>query len=459
MAIKPANGEVVRETRETQVIPAGESRKLSDGTPLPSKGDFWDWLESTPVEMLNRWEAEISIYRLQPNGRKDPLCEQLHYPPDNVRLTQRWIKERFGGGPYSVMCKLEKQLRFAVDFSIEGPAKTPDEVAESARKNNGAGSFAAGSDLGIIIGLFRDMQSQLIAELRAARGGDSAIQSMRDSMALGTEVLRTAVPAVAGIVSNAANHGNNSAADPMRDIQMRFMDAMIAKMMNPTDPIETFAKMLTAVKTLMPEAGAGGGESIAQTLIRVAPQAMGQLGTILQSAARMRELELQAFLASKGQAPMPPMRTLPAMPTPQAPPAAPAPAVVPEATTANGAPAQPTPSLIEFLEMGIVNMVNNQANTAKQAAHECLILIDAYFPDLVNQILAQPNPEDELLKFFREQPILQQVPQDPRLTEVVKHLVELARESRMPPDASIDSPPAAGPFAAPPAAENPQPSA
>ena len=84
----------------------------------------------------------------------------------------------------------------------------------------------------------------------------------------------------------------------------------------------------------------------------------------------------------------------------------------------------------DFIELGIARIANNPNLTAEGAAMEMLVLLDAYVPELVDGTCNDPEAESNLLKMFRERPILQQVPQNPRLTEMIQNFLEIARESR-----------------------------
>ena len=459
MAVKPVPGATITETRTTTVQPSSETRRLSDGTPIVSKDEFWDWIESTPIETLAKYEAVINLYRI--DGSKRSLCEQFYYPPDAVRFSRGWIKKFYGGGVYNVMVKLEKQLRFNIDLPIEGLPKNPEEI-EAARTGangngaNAAGYSGAGSETTIVL---RELVGMLRDELRAARGGDAAADAMRNSMNLGISTLQTAVPAVAQIVASAAGAGAQPPQNPLVD---RLLTVAIDRMLAPPASQQNalMDKLLnTAVERLMNpgESSAGGTETLAQTLVRVAPSILERIDSGMSKMATLRQQEIE-MMRMRGGAP-PPQQTINVQPPP---PAQPNP--LPPAANGQAAPPaqqQAAPGagmgVQDFLELGIARIATNPKYTVEAAAYEMLILLDAYVPELVDGTCQDPNAEAELLKMFRERPILQQVPQNPRLTEIVQKFLEKARESRN----TMQPPEGAQPGGIPPGAqpEAQQPSA
>lgn len=467
MAVKVAPGSTITETRTTTVAPSSETRRLSDGTPIVSEGQFWDWIESTTPETLSKYDVVISVYRRHMSGRTEALCEQLNYPPDQVHFSRRWVKSFYGGGPYKILVKMEKQLRFNIEIDMEGLPKKPEEI--EAAKNpagNGSGTYAPSSEMGYLVQALRESNQALLAEIRSARGGDLQTEALRNSMALGTQVLGTAVPAVAQIVASAAG-GPAGAQNPLID---RLLTAAIEKLMNPpTAPQNALMDRLlnSAVEKLLnpsPDA-AGGHETLAQTLVRVAPAILERIDSGMAKMATLRQQELE-MMRLRGGAP-PTINVAPGVqqppqqqpnPLPGAPAGGPG-APKPESGE-GGTPLQQPPapsagmSMQDFIELGIMRIAMNPQLTAEGAAMEMLVLLDAYVPELVTGTANDPNAESELLKMFRERPILQQVPQNPRLTELIQKFLEKARESRT----AVD-PPEGAAMAPPPAAEPPQPSA
>lgn len=420
--VKIQPGEVLRETKDTQVLSGDQARRTSDGKPIPPNGKFWEYIEELSSEQLGQYETEINVYRIVPGQRKK-LCEQLHYPEDSaIRFSRRWLRSTWGGGVYNIMVKIEKQIRFNVDEDVDGEPRVPSAAADSEQ----AARVGATGETAMLVQLFRDSQRELIAELRAARGGDTREAALRDSLNLGTQVLSQAVPAVARIVNDAANPpAATPATNPLMD---RFLEAAITKMLNPADPIETFAKMADAMSKFT-GGNSGGGESLAQTLIKAAPTVLDRIQAGMAQMAHMKEIELRSMLAAQGAR----QPALPAV-APHAPagvPVAPRPvAAQPPPPPPAQTPAEPPLTAENFIEGGIVNILRDPTKPLEDAAHEALIFIDVYASDLVDALINDPNGEEALLEIFRTRPILQNVPQNPRLTEFVKKFLQLARESR-----------------------------
>jgi len=461
MSVRTAPGNVTTETKSTVTVPLDQARRLSDGTPIVTKDDFWDWIESTPIGTLGKYDVQINVYRRGLNGKSESLCEQLNFPPDQVNFSRRWLKTFYGGGPYKIMVKMEKQLRFNIELDIEGLPKNPAEVEAAKTGHNGSGaggpSYTPSSEMGFLVQALRESNAALLAEIRSSRGGDLQTDALRNSMSLGTEVLRQAVPAVGQIVANAAAAGGGGGA--MSTLQDKLFTAMIERLLNPPQPpdaLATFERVSTVLKNLAPAEGGGGGETIAQTFVRVLPQVLDKVSSGMATMAQLREQEIRA-MQMRGGAPPPTINIPPAQPSFPAP-QPPAPSADPSASAPPPPPVPPAGmGMLEFLEVGIARIANNPNLTVEAAATEMLILLDAYVPEMVNGTVEDANAESELLKMFREHPILQQVPQNPRLTELIQKFLEKARESRTPLAATAAEQPAEQPpfGGAPPAIEPP----
>jgi len=432
--VKPGPGERVRQVTETEVLPADSraSRKW------PPQSEFWDFIEKLSPEQWKEFDCTVTIYRGW-KGDRGKMCEQI-YAEDLAShpFNRKWVQKTYGGGKYRFMTKLEGQLSFDYDDEFDGEPI----AANNAGGANAYSSYGVqpSSDLAIVAKIFTDSQRELIAELRAARGGDIASQATRDAMGIGIDVLKTAVPAVASVVAGAAVPHSQPTRDPLME---QLMQAAIAKLLNPSDPIETFGKMFTAMKSFMDgNGGSGGGsETWAQTLVRAIPQALQSLAPNLQSMTAMRQQEIEIARMRAGAVNVP-AAVLPA----------PAPGSAPPSVT----PAAPTPppaappggaSAIDIVQAGIVEILRRDT-TVDDAADNALFLLDLYAMDLMTQLAQNLNAEEELLTLFRTQPILaNNVPQNPRLTEFIKKLIEKLRISRQIEMAPQADPPPAGPYA------------
>ena len=393
-------------------------------------------MESTPPETLAKYETVINLYRV--DGTKRSLCEQIYYPPDAVRFSRGWIKKFYGGGVYNVLVRIEKQLRFNIDLPIEGMPKTAEEI-EIAKNPGASGNGAspsysgAGSETTVVL---RELVGMLRDELRAARGGDAGADAMRRSMDLGISTLQTAVPAVAQIVASAAGANGGGVASALQD---KLFGVMIDKLLNPApppDPFAIFERVSTTLKNIAGNENAGASETLAQTLIRVAPAVLDKIQAGMANMATLRQQELE-IMRMRGGAPPNAITVRPQQPAAQP---NPLPAAQGDgAATSQQPPASPVSKadappagmgMLDFIELGIVRIANHPKLTADGAAMEMLVLLDAYVPELVDGTCNDPEAESNLLKMFGERPILQQVPQNPRLTEIIQKFLEIARESR-----------------------------
>ena len=303
MAVKVQPGSTVVETKQTTVVPSNEARRLSDGTPLVSQSEFWDWMESTSPETLAKYETVINLYRV--DGTKRSLCEQIYYPPDAVRFSRGWIKKFYGGGVYNVLVRIEKQLRFNIDLPIEGMPKTAEEI-EIAKNPGASGNGAspsysgAGSETTIVL---RELVGMLRDELRAARGGGASETAVNNAVALSGQVFSSAVGAATETLRQ-VNGAGSAAPNPMDDLTKQFMAAAIGKLLNPSDPIETFGKMMLAMKAINDQSGGGGAqqETLVQTVVRVLPQVLDKVQSGMANMATLRQQELE-IMRLRGGAP------------------------------------------------------------------------------------------------------------------------------------------------------------
>lgn len=453
MAVRPAPGEILEETKRSRVIPPSEVPASEGGKKFPPSEEFWPWIESRTTEELAKWEAEITVYRRDSDNpsKMGAMCDQLHYPPDTVAFSRRWIKDSFGGDNYSVMVKLDKQLRYRVELPIDGPRKKPEEIANRTPSNGTAAATAPmGSETTIVL---RELVGMLRDELRAARGGPAAEQAVSQAVQLSGQVFSGAMLAATDTLRNVnGGNGQTSKSDVMLEKFLdKAMDRMFGPPPPPPDPLAEITRMKDLVALVKDFGGPGGQETLAQTLVRVAPAVLEKIEGGMARMVEMREQDLRR-MAMGGGAAAPPAALPPRAPNP-------VPAVVAQRTEAAPAAAEaqappPPPQgmdLQSFIEVGIVRIATNPAITVEQGAAEILILLDAYIPELVDDVCKDPDGEEYLLKMFRERPILaQNVPQNPKLTELVKAFLARAHESRtaiQPPQeaAPAEQPPFGGP--------------
>ena len=411
MAVKvaPVPGSVVEQTTRTRVIPPNSP---DNETEKPWRLlDKWDYIASLTPEQWGRENLVVYLYRYDDKGNPWGIGKFTG------AFDEFKVLEMFGGGRFNLKMKRGPQLIINDDFQLEGPAKTPGVNGAAAIPVNGAPSDGA---------LLTTINA-LIEELRAARGGTLATDAIRSAMTLQGQVFGAGVEAVKATLSHTAPA--STAPNPMLDLQTQLMQAMIAKMLNPTDPIETFAKMAAAVKAL-PGFGGGGTDKtgLALELVRQVPTIASTLVQGAQAwrmAEESRERQLALTRGGHGQAPInvSPSNHAPANVIPISQPAA---------APAEGAPA-PAPPVqvevpqmpIETLEQMLCNIIADTSLSLEQAANEACALIERSMPGMTDQMIARG--EEFLLGLFRERPVLQQVANNPRLPEFVKEFIKVVK--------------------------------
>jgi hypothetical protein len=440
MAVKLAPGET--EVKEVRTRVEGVESRTKDPA-LPTQSEFMDWISVQPKSEWDKRQLSVRIYRGKDTKQ---FCTKLYEPPFSIE----WIQANYGGGDYKILAYENGMIRWNIDVSILGTPKEPTSLP--AGSGGGTSSNETTSVLRELVGMLRD-------ELREARGNGTATQSLRDAMSLGTDVLRSAVPAVSEIVRQAGAPPPAAATNPMDEITRQFMTVAIQKMLNPSDPIETFAKMMGAMKTLMPEIGGSAGKTdLGTELIRSIPSAIQSAAAFMGKMAEARNAEFQMIQAQGRTQPQLPARSA-------APGAAPRVEVIPPQTAPGGAAAAIPPVATvgpdgqkrdasgrlvpedywELLEAKIVTMIDRQDQPITDVANELLIWMDVENSAVTDKLLEAG--EAGLLHLFQTRRILMQVPQNPRLTEFIKKFLELgiASRQRSQPEGPPAPPPNAGP--------------
>jgi hypothetical protein len=450
MAVKPAVGEILEETKRTRVLP-GEPEKEEKA----DRPEIWEFVETLkPVANLDKPDYEFTLYR----GRKSQRADEKEwlgkfYEP----MRREVIQQRFGGGEYNVWLKVGPglQLRYNVDLKIGGQ---PITSAEQPRQP------IPGDAMSQLIFMVRDELKSLREELRTSRGGDLGLEAVKQALTLNGTVFNSAAAAATNTLEKLANGSGSHAAGPMDDIMKQFMAAAIAKMLNPADPIENFTKMASAMGALgfkMNPMGGGGGEKLTDKLVmglvNQLPTLTQHFGSIMDGYRRAEEAKLNAAAITRGvhppinvspiqqpAAPAPPPNVI-TMPAPQPEPAAPA---------ANGQPSQEqllqAEQMMQYIEQKIVQILANQALTPEEAANQALMFIDVTDPlsghadgkNLIDQILEHGKAGLDWV--FNSREVLKQVPKDDRLEAFKRAFIENGRPVTAPTDLKPDpnTPPA-----------------
>src|SRR5579872_1076760 len=395
MAVKvaPAPGSVIEETKRTRVIPANSPDNEAE-KPWRTL-DKWDYIGSLTPEQWGRENLVVYLYRYDDKGNPWGIGKFTG------ALDEFKVLEMFGGGRFNLKMKRGPQLIINEDFQLEGPAKTPGVNGAAAVSPSGTPSEGA---------LLTTINA-LIEELRAARGGTMAQDAFKNALSLQSQVFSSTLPAVASSVQ-ALTHPAAPGPDPMRDLQAQLLQAMIAKMLNPTDPIETFAKMAAAVKAL-PGFGGGGSDKtgIALELVRQVPTIANTLVQGAQAWRLAEESRERQIALTRGTQAQPPINVTP-MNHP-APNVVEMPAPGAQPTAQNGATPAPAPQVqvevpqmpIETLEQMLCNIIADPGLTIDQAAEEAATLIERSMPGMTDQMVVRG--EEFLIGLFRERPVLQ----------------------------------------------------
>jgi hypothetical protein len=287
---------------------------------------------------------------------------------------------------------------------------------------------------------------------------------VKQALALNGTVFNSAASAATSTLQRLSNGGADHAPSPMDELMKQFMAAAIAKMMNPSDPIESFAKMAQAMGTLgfkMNPMGSGGGEKLTDKLVM---GLVNQLPTLTQHFAGImdgyrRAEEAKANAAAIVRGVQPPINVAPVQspPAPQPPNVITMPSPQPDPAAAPAANGQPSSEqiaqaeeMMQYIEQKIVEILANQALTPEQAADQALTFIDVTDP--ISQHPNGRNLIDEIVQhgkmgldwIFSNRPILQRVPKDDRLEAFKKAFLDGARPVAVPENLKPDpnTPPA-----------------
>ena len=434
MVVRPAQGEVLRETKTTTIEPAEEQR--AGGRKHPP---MWEWIETLTAEQWNTKEYEFIVYRGSKFDRGAYCCKYYEL------IDAERIKKDFGGGKYNILMKVPpgKQLRYNEDLEIAGSPKEDAQIAAPA----------ANDAMGQIIVMFREELRSLREELKAARGGDFAVKAAKQATTLSGEVFKSSLVAAQSTLSSIANGGAGHATNPMND-PMRMMEflAQVKTLFAPSSTNslqETLATLkLFKESGLMGPAG-GGGEKLTDKLVmglvNSLPTLTQHFSSIMDGYSRAEQAKATAAAIARGVAP--PITVQPIQqPAPQPQPpnviTMPAPQQEPAPTAADGQPTADqvaqAENMMRYIETKIVEILSNQALTPEEAAAQALTFIDVTDP--VSQHPNGRNLIDEIVQHgkagldwvFNSRTILQEIPKDERLEAFKKAFLDGARPVAVP---------------------------
>jgi hypothetical protein len=440
VAVTPdAAGRVVETVTRKRILDASEassSDKQQRTTP-----DFWDYVEKlTPQE----WERHIVyLYRRESEVGPSPQLEKctgvIEVPGlgrvlfDDRDEVQHAIGQKYGGGTYRLILKRGHERICEGRIVAEGVRKNPPAPAAAEYGNGYGGPTVTSSDA------TADVAHHAIATLS---GQD------RLAMDVGISALRNAADVVDRF-SRPRDPVPPAAPSETDALLKQALAAMLTKMMNPPDPLEQIAKLLTVMAQLRPPGDAAGSpvvgkviDAAIEKLLNPAPagpaaenagaelvrQLPGVAGYVAQAIHEWRvgiEAQRDTVALSRG-VPLPPAR------------AAGAPASQPTQTL--GAPVPPggevmqphppgEPSL-EFIEGKILEMFREPVS-ADEAADRAVQFIDTLSPQLVDQL--KTLGEAGLLHLFQTRPVLRPALQNlPRLQEFIRAFLKFAHDGEPP---------------------------
>jgi hypothetical protein len=433
MAVRPAEGQTIKETKFTTIEPAEERTSGRKHPPM------WDFIESLTTEQWNSKEYEFTVYRGTKFARGAYCCKYYEL------IDPERIKKDFGGGPFNIMMKVPpgKQLRYNEDLEIAGPPKEDTQI------NTPAANDATGQ----LIAMFREEMRSLREELKAARGGDVTTKAVEQAVGLSGQVFSSAVTAAQSTLSGIANAGGAHAPNPMSDplAMIQFL-AQVKSLFAPATPTNSLQETLSTIKAFKESGLMGGGgegklmDKLMLGLVNQLPTLTQHFSGIMDGYRRAEEAKLNAAALARGV--QPPINVQPVQPA-VAPPsnviAMPAPAPEP---APNGQPSQEqlaqAEQMMQYIEQKIVEILANQTLTPEEAAVQALTFIDVTDPvkahpdgkNLIDQILQ--HGEMGLTWIFSNRPILQQVPQGERLEAFKKAFLENGRRVAAPENLAPD---------------------
>lgn len=435
-SVSAVGGQVKEKITRERILPASEAAR--DGAAMP---DFWEYVEALTPEKWN--DHIVYLYREDPkvstySGEFAYLDKFVGYievrpgvqaPMEERGLIEQAIKEKFGGRAFRLICKRGKERVTVGKCVNEAPPKYPD-----ANPQQFAGPLpnAGTTDASV-----------------ASKAIDAMANQQPDAMRLAMDVLRTASEIV---MKSGQPHNNPPAAAPVSDIDAELKRAMINRMLNPPDPLAEFAKYKElfqpqqnqlvdklvgmALEKFMSPAPAVSGRTTLLDLGRdILPSIAGAVKDSIHEYRLATEAQVRGIELQRGMNPSTPMHANPLAP-------AALPPAVETAAPSVQQPAAPPPGegsgmpSFPWIEQRIANIAKDLNYTVDEAVDETLSFLYNVDPRIVGLLLDPPTldprlkpGEEGLLQLFQHEPILQQVPVGPRLTEYIKKFVIQAKEA------------------------------
>jgi hypothetical protein len=389
----------ITETRE-RVVSAGREERPEDGL------DALEYMEAIAPE---DWHLHmVYLYRMSPaapNGQRTYL-EKLATPFD-----QEYLRQKYGGGMFRIFVKKGTERVKDSLVSVEGSPKFI--VAEGGHASAAPDATAVTSEGAQVA---REVMQLLREELAKSRGGanletiaiTNALDIQKSAFLGGIETIKQSIIA-----------GGGHAQDPMAEITKQFMSTAITKMLNPSDPIETFGKMAEAMRSLNMGGGGGRGD-LGSAIVQALPAVAGHIRDGLREWRVGMETQARIINAQRGgttvEVPASPVAAESLTPHHAEESAASATAAPASVAGSGGRPSD------EWIKQRIVNMfVNNLPGDVVG------VWLENTAPEILDH-LAQYTPEQLIPGLIAKDPILSVITRDTRLPKFLGELLEYANE-------------------------------
>jgi hypothetical protein len=424
-ALKPATdsqvpSQQVVKTTTTRIIPVDSTERK---TP-----DLWEYLESLNGKDPSEWDRHmIYIYRQEPPPSV-PIekCVRHISMPDGSQVSladqeavEFALMQKYGGKVFRLIVKRGVERVTQGRVYVDAPAR-PITVQPDM---SGQGSGTMGS-------VVQMTDASATAQV-AGRAMDALTSQERQSAEIGFAAMRTAADVMQRF---AKPNGGDPSAD---SLSAQVMQAIIARALNPPDPIDMLVKLMAltrevsggggaagnplvdkllgaAVERFMNPAPAGAPVSASAELVRQLPQIGNTVAESLREFRLAREAEERIVRVQRGN--------VVTAPNPQVLPPTPAPTLAP----INGADGAPS---MEFVEKKIIEILRQPKLSAQQAADEAMSFLDTVDQNAIDQ-LAQLG-EVGMVTLFQKRPVLAQATNNmPRLIEFIRAFLTMAAEDK-----------------------------
>jgi hypothetical protein len=428
----PAVGEVLKETKFTQLVPA-TTEKTKESRWVEYSGGvrpaFFDYCEmrNTPEKWtqnwlsLKRYEGSEKVYLETLDGESLAGMFSAGKP-----FSEEWIKQEYGGGKFFIMMKENGELIYGGhECKFAGEPRDPSKP----RVNSYGPGFTMDANGNMMLVMNKMLETMDHITRRLENNGNAGQSLIAEAARDALGIQKTGLTSLATVAPQPTVREPN----PMDDMMRQFMTAAINKMMNPpaTNAVTETLQLITALK----DAGlVGGGESKGNMwveLLRNAPAILGELNEGFKTMGAAQTAQIAAAERARAVASNLPAATYATQnptvaPTPRpatvpnpVQPAAPAPAA--PSRTAAGAP---TPEQVQQIQL--ITLHHNVANiimsepllTVEECVARVIVLLEANDVNLPTGLAALG--ENGLAQMFNQPPYLSTIPKGDRLNAFIK---------------------------------------